>query len=114
MKDINNLNIDELKEWFGSVTREELNTLDTQTSAYLLETLTPYKDKMFYNNAMRFKLITQWLEHEETWEEYPVSRKKMFEGYREINGSLPEVTVSTLSLFNYFIGIGRVNQLTTA
>lgn len=114
MKQLIALNIDELKQWFLNKDKSEILNLPNEEVAFLLETLTPYKDKLFYNNQIRVKLLTQWFEHEETWEEYPVSRKTLFESYRKINGNLPEVTIPTLQLFNYFIGTGYLSQLTTA
>lgn len=114
MKQLMGLSTQELKQFFLSSNREDIINLDSEEVVYLLETLTPYEDRLFYNNQIRVRLLTQWFDHEETWEEYPISRKTMFEGYRAINGDLPEVTVPTLALFNYFIGTGRVNQLTIA
>lgn len=114
MNQLTALNYEELKQWFLQANQTELLNLDNKDMAYLLATLTPYEDRLFYNNQIRLRLLNQWFDNEESWEEYPVSRKTLFERYKEVTGSLPEVTVPTLYLFNYFIGTGRVNHLVTA
>ena len=105
------LNINQLKDYFINFNARDLDTLTNEDLTYALETLTPYANRIFYTSPMKLKFIKQWLEHEETWEEFPVSRKTMFECYRDLTGDLPEITITTLELFNYFIGSGLLNKL---
>lgn len=103
---ITQLDETQLKDWYLGAPSTELRNLSMEDLNYVLENVTPYEPNPAYSKNMVIKLIEQWIEHEETWEEFPVSRREMFRTYKNLNGTLPKLEMPTLRLFTYFISIG--------
>lgn len=70
----------------------------------VLRELTPYEPSR--NKGVTATLLKQWLDSEDTWEEFPVTKKEMFKTHKKIFGVLPSVSLPTLQLFNNLIETG--------
>lgn len=106
---ITRLNETELKNWYLGTPSTQLREYSIDELSYALEQLTPYERRTSYTKEMIINLIQQWIDNEETWEEYPLSRKEMFIKYKNMNGALPKIEIPTLRLFTYFIKVGALS-----
>lgn len=101
------LDID-LKQKIIITPESELLSLDTEILRKMVETITPYTVEPRYTKPLLVKLIKQWLDYEDSWEVYPVERKQLFKSYKDLTGKYPDISVTTLSLFNQLIQIGAI------
>ena len=69
-----------------------------------LEEFTPYTASR--SRMVTAQLLKQWLDEEDTWEQFPITKKEMFKKHKNFFGELPEVTLPTLYVFNNLIESG--------